>query len=48
MIADNKQMFIMCDCNSHGIVVDKIFDEDVCISLFELSLRGRKLNFSKN
>ena len=36
----------MCDCHSHGLVVERFDDEEeVYIALFERGLDGRKLSF---
>ncbi len=36
----------MCDCHSHGLVVERFDDEEeVYIALFERGLNGRKLSF---
>jgi len=42
---NKDQKFIMCDCHSHALVVERFDDEEVYIALFERGLNGRKLSF---
>lgn len=43
---NNSQMVIMCDCYSHGLVVERLTDEsEVYISVFERGLVGRKMDW---
>jgi len=43
---NKDQKFIMCDCHSHALVVERFDDdEEVYIALFERGLDGRKLSF---
>ena len=39
--------FLICDCYSHGLIVEKFDDEEVCLSLFERGLTGRTLGWSE-
>jgi len=43
----NDSAFLICDCFSHGLLVEKFEDEkEVCLSLFERGLDGRILSWS--
>ena len=42
---DNDYKFIMCDCHSHGLVIEKFPDEEeTFIALFERGVDGKKLS----
>jgi hypothetical protein len=39
--------FLICDCYSHGLLVERLDDEEeLCLSLFERGLDGRILSWS--
>jgi hypothetical protein len=41
---EKNSEFLICDCYSHGLLVEKFDDdEEVCLSLFERGLNGRTL-----
>ena len=41
---DQESIFLICDCFSHGLLVEKFEDEEeVSLSLFERGLSGRIL-----
>ena len=41
----DDSIFLLCDCNSHALFVEKFKDEEeVYVSLFERGLNGRKLS----
>ena len=45
---DETSLFLICDCHEHGLLVEKFPDEEeVCLSLFERGLKGRKLSFTE-
>lgn len=45
---EDKSEFLICDCQSHGLLVEKFKDEDeVYISFFERGLNGRILNWKE-
>lgn len=47
MKEEQDSVFLICDCFSHGLLVEKFKDEqEVCISLFERGLNGRILSWS--
>ena len=47
MKEEQDSTFLICDCFSHGLLVEKFKDEqEVCISLFERGLNGRILSWS--
>lgn len=47
MKEEQDSAFLICDCFSHGLLVEKFKDEqEVCISLFERGLNGRILSWS--
>lgn len=38
-------VFLMCDCYSHALFVEKFKDEEeVCISLFQYGYNGKKMS----
>ena len=44
MKEEQNSVFLICDCFSHGLLVEKFKDEEeVSISLFERGLEGRVL-----
>ena len=47
MKEEKESEFLICDCYSHGLLVEKFDDEDVCLSLFERGLSGRTLGWSE-
>ncbi len=45
---DQDSIFLICDCFSHGLLVEKFKDEEeVYLSLFERGLNGRVLGWSE-
>ena len=47
MKEEKDSEFLICDCHSHGLLVEKFDDEEeVCLSLFERGLDGRILSMS--
>lgn len=39
-------IFLMCDCHSHALYVEKFKDEEeVCISLFEHGYNGKRMTW---
>ena len=47
MKEEKNSEFLICDCHSHGLLVEKFDDEEeVCLSLFERGLDGRILSMS--
>lgn len=41
-------VFLMCDCHSHALYVEKFEDEEeVCISLFELGYTGKTMTWTE-
>jgi len=44
---EKESEFLICDCYSHGLLVEKFDDEEVCLSLFERGLSGRTLGWSE-
>lgn len=45
---EDDSVFLVCDCHSHGLLVEKYKgEEEVCISLFEYGLDGRTLQWSE-
>ena len=46
MKEEKDSAFLICDCFSHGLLVEKLEDE-VCLSLFERGLNGRVLEWSE-
>ena len=47
MKEETDSEFLICDCHSHGLLVEKFDDEEeVCLSLFERGLDGRILSWS--
>ena len=47
MKQEKESEFLICDCYSHGLLVEKFDDEEVCLSLFERGLSGRTLGWSE-
>ena len=45
MKEEKNSEFFICDCYSHGLLVEKFDDEEVCLSLFERGLSGRTLGW---
>lgn len=47
MKQEKDSEFLICDCYSHGLLVEKFEnEEEVSLSLFERGLDGRILSFS--
>jgi len=45
---NDDSTFLICDCHSHGLLVEKFKgEEELHISLFERGLSGRTLNWSE-
>ncbi len=48
MKEEKDSAFLICDCFSHGLLVEKFEDEEeVCLSLFERGMDGRILRWSE-
>ena len=47
MKEEKESKFLICDCYSHGLLVEKFDDEELCLSLFERGLSGRTLGWSE-
>ena len=48
MKQEKDSEFLICDCYSHGLLIEKFDDEEeVCLSLFERGLNGRILCLSE-
>ena len=47
MKEEKESEFLICECHSHGLLVEKFDDEEVCLSLFERGLSGRTLGWSE-
>ena len=47
MKQEKESKFLICDCYSHGLLVEKFDDEEICLSLFERGLSGRTLGWSE-
>ena len=43
---EKDSAFLICDCFSHGLLIEK-FEDEVCLSLFERGLNGRILVWSE-
>lgn len=44
----HKSQFLICECHSHALLVEKFEDEDeLNLSLFERGLDGRKLSIKE-
>ena len=47
MKKEKDSEFLICDCYSHGLLVERLDDEEeLCLSLFERGLDGRILSWS--
>ena len=47
MKQEKESEFLICDCYSHGLLVERLDDEEeLCLSLFERGLDGRILSWS--
>lgn len=47
MKEEKDSEFLICDCYSHGLLVERLDDEEeLCLSLFERGLDGRILSWS--
>lgn len=47
MKEEQDSVFLICDCFSHGLLVEKLEgEEEVSLSLFERGLNGRILSWS--
>lgn len=45
---DKDSIFLICDCNQHGLLIEKFKDEEeVYVSLFERGINGRKLSWKE-
>jgi len=44
---EKESEFLICECYSHGLLVEKFDDEEVYLSLFERGLSGRTLGWSE-
>ena len=45
---EKDSAFLICDCFSHGLLVEKFEgEEEVSLSLFEMGLNGRILGWSQ-
>ena len=47
MKEEKESEFLICECYSHGLLVEKFDDEEVYLSLFERGLSGRTLGWSE-